>query len=137
MRRVGREQRPPWPKATRTCMMCNSGQVEDVEHFMMQCSHYETHRSKMMVDVRKTLNRAQAGITAAGFDAMSQRAQSHILLGKRIDDPVVENRVDRTVKRFLRKAWTARTPLTNSINAVLGKEYEVFTYRRAGRKAGG
>jgi hypothetical protein len=109
-------------------MMCNNGQVEDVEHFIMRCPSYENHRRTMLTDVRKTLNRTQAGLTAAGFDAMSQRAQSHILLGKRMGDPVAENRLDRTVKRFLRKAWTTRTPATEAVNAVLGTEYEVFTY---------
>jgi hypothetical protein len=130
MRRVGRERRPPWPKATRTCMMCNTGQVEDVEHFIMQCSGYNIHRAKMLADVRKTLDRTQSGLTSTGFDAMNQRDQKLILMGKRFDDPASEDRLDGTVKRFLRKAWTARAPLTKSVNAVLGTEYEVYTYRK-------
>ena len=126
MRRVGREARPSWPKAMRTCLTCNNGQVEDVEHFIMQCSSYENHRRTMMADARRTLHRSPAVLTAASFDAMSQGDQCQVLLGKRFGDPIAENRLDRTVKRFLRKAWTARAPVTASVNTVLKKEYEVF-----------
>jgi hypothetical protein len=129
MRRVGREMRPPWPKATRTCITCN-GQVEDVEHFVMKCPSYMVPRRIMMTDARKALDRSSAPLTAASFDAMSDSEQCKVLLGKRIGDPFAENRLDRSVKRFLRKAWTTRAPVTARINAVLNTHYEVFVWKR-------
>jgi hypothetical protein len=51
-------------------------------------------------------------------------------LGQRIGDPALENRIDRNIKRYLQKAWNIRAPVTASVNAVLGKDYEVFVWRR-------
>jgi hypothetical protein len=130
MRRVGREQVPPWPKATRTCPACNNGEIEDVEHFIMRCPDYESPRRSMMADVRMMIDRSPIALNAVNFDAMSQGDQCKILLGQRIGDPVTENRIDRDIKRYLRKAWNIRAPVTASVNRVLGKEYEVFVWRR-------
>ena len=130
MRRVGRELQPPWPKVTRTCHTCNNGEIEDVEHFIMRCPSYDNPRNNMLTDVRTVIDRSPIALNAAGFDAMSQGDQCKILLGQRIGDPVAENRLDRNIKRFLRKAWNIRAPVTAAVNAVLGKEYEVFTWRR-------
>jgi hypothetical protein len=129
MRRVGREMEPPWPKPTRTCPTCNNGQVEDVEHFIMRCPSYDTPRGVMLSDARKALDRSPADLTASVFGAMSKEDQSHVLLGKRFGDPTAENRIDRSVKRFLRKAWTIRAPVTARVNAVLGKQYDVYEWK--------
>jgi hypothetical protein len=130
MRRIGREQEPPWPRAIRTCLTCNNGEVEDVEHFIMRCSNYEGPRRSMMADVRTVIDRSSIALTPAIFDAMSHKEQCNILLGQRIGDPVAGNRIDRNIKRYLKKAWNRRAPVTASVNAVLGKEYEVVVWRR-------
>jgi hypothetical protein len=129
-RRVGREQKPPWPKEIRTCLVCNNGEVEDVEHFIMRCSSYDKPRDSMLADIRTVIDRSPIALDAPGFDAMSQGDQCEILVGQRIGDPAAENRIDRNIKRFLRKAWNIRAPVTDTVNTVLGKEYEVFTWRR-------
>ena len=41
MKRVGRETKPPWPREYRTCAACNSGTIEDIHHFVMECPKYE------------------------------------------------------------------------------------------------
>ena len=46
--RVGRETRPSWPKHSRICLVCECDQVEDVEHFLMQCPGYEDRRTKLL-----------------------------------------------------------------------------------------
>jgi hypothetical protein len=84
----------------------------------------------MMVDVRAAIDRSPIALTSATFDAMSQGDQCKILLGQRIGDPALENRIDRNIKRYLRKASNIRAPVTASVNAVLGKDYEVFVWRR-------
>jgi hypothetical protein len=84
----------------------------------------------MLADIRTVIDRSPIALSAPGFDAMSQGDQCKILLGQRIGDPAAENRMDRNIKRFLRKAWNIRAPVTDTVNTVLGKEYEVFTWRR-------
>jgi hypothetical protein len=69
----------------------------------------------MLSDTCKALDRSTSNITALGFTAMSEGQQSHVLLGKRFGDPAAEYRIDRSVKRFLRKAWTIRAPVTARI----------------------
>ena len=39
---------------------------------------------------------------------------------------MVEAQIDRAVKKFLVKAWNARSGVTTAINTVLGTKYEVF-----------
>jgi hypothetical protein len=83
-----------------------------------------------MADVPTVIDRSSIALTPANFDAMSHKEQCNILLGQRIGDPVAENRIDRNIKRYLKKAWNIRAPVTASVNVVLGKEYEVFVWRR-------
>ena len=56
---------------------------------------------------------------------MSSQAQCVVILGRRIGDPIAENRIDASVKRYLTKAWNLRAGVTARINAVLGTAYDV------------
>ena len=56
---------------------------------------------------------------------MSGQAQCEVILGKRIGDPVAENRIDAAVKRYLTKAWNLRAGVTARINAALGTAYDM------------
>jgi hypothetical protein len=126
MVRVGREVRPKWARETRTCLACNGGQVEDVHHFIMECPLYSVQRGHMFHDVRGSLARSLGPGDPYGYDGMGVARQLQVLLGKRIGDPIVEDRIDRTVKTYLRKAWNARAAVTTAINSVLGTKYDVF-----------
>ena len=35
----------------RLCTMCSQGRVEDLEHFILQCSHYEHTRHRLFKEV--------------------------------------------------------------------------------------
>ena len=48
-----------------------------------------------------------------------------MILGKRIGDPVAEDRIDAVVKRYLTKAGNLRAGVTARINAVLGTAYDL------------
>jgi hypothetical protein len=63
MDRVGREQRPPWPKRYRVCVCCDMGVVEDVMHFMMECPMHADRRAKLIGRVHQ-LDRGQATSTS-------------------------------------------------------------------------
>lgn len=123
MERVGRERKPAWPKENRVCFSCDTGRVEDVHHFIMECPSYALKRDKLMQRVAVVLS--QSSVDVGDFAHMDSREQSHILLGKRIGDPTTENNIDTTVKRYLTKCWNLRGDVTRAINSVLGTEYEI------------
>jgi hypothetical protein len=125
MERVGREVRPKWAKERRTCMACNEGAVETVQHFILDCPNYEHHRKELFCAVDKTLTRALDGTQIEQWRNGGQGHRLRILLGGRIGDPPIEDRIDRSVKRFLRKAWNKRAPIGLAINTVLGTKYDV------------
>jgi hypothetical protein len=124
MDRVGREAKPPWKKELRVCHSCGTGVVENVFHFVCECPVYEVKRVQLMKRVRNVL----AGYGKEGwFSALDVNARMLILLGQRMGVPVVENAIDRAVKRFLVKCWNIRSPLTDAINHIMGTAYGVYT----------
>ncbi len=36
------------PRSSRTCLRCNSGEVDDEKHFLLSCKHLEDKRNKML-----------------------------------------------------------------------------------------
>ena len=91
----------------------------------MECPRYEGKRVGLMARVRLILSQAAGTLTAAAFADMGSRAQCEVILGKRIGDPVAEDRIDAAVKRYLTKAWNLRAGVTARINAVLGTAYDL------------
>ena len=67
------------------------------------------------------------------FAGSSAAGQGDILLGLRIGDRRAEDKIDATVKRFLRKAWNARSSVTANINDVMGTRYEMYTARASSK----
>ena len=136
MDRVGREQRPPWPKRYRMCVCCDMGVVEDVMHFMMECPMHAHRRAKLIGRVHSTVASALPQRQGAGiinFSGSSAAGQGDILFGLRIGDRRAEDKIDATVKRFLRKAWNARSSVTANINDVMGTRYEMYTARASSK----
>ena len=127
MDRVGREVRPKWPKQSRVCFACGCGAVEDVRHFIMDCARYAAKRAGLLARVGVILTSASCDPTAQAFRDMCSQDQCDMLLGKRIGDPVAEDRIDSAVKRYLTKAWNLRADVTARVNAVLGTAYDLKT----------
>ena len=84
------------------------GVVEDVHHFMMVCPMHAHRRAKLLKVASAALARAE-GITGGELQSLPSVEQMRILLGGRVGDPVAEDRVDGMAKRYLRKAWNARS----------------------------
>ena len=57
---------------------------------------------------------------------MASKEKELLLLDKRFNNPRVEDKVDRLVKRFILKAWNMRQPITDVINSTFIINYEVF-----------
>ena len=94
LKRVAREAK--LPAAHGTCKMCDSGDVEDLDHFVMDCAAYSKQRSKMLESVE------------FGPDCQTQSDRLDVLLGKSTGVSKTDDRIDLAVKRFLKKAWRAR-----------------------------
>jgi hypothetical protein len=125
MRRVGKEIKPPWAVEQRVCLMCKTGVVKDMEHFIMDCASYEVHRARMYEWVERKTDRASTSIPPGGLRSLDKQEQLLIILGKRFGKLEYEDRVNKHVKRFLRKCWNARSQVTATINEMCGTSYEV------------
>jgi hypothetical protein len=125
MERVGRDVRPKWAKEHRTCLACNGGMMETIQHFVLDCPVYTTYRKELLCSVDKALARALDETLVNQWHDGGPDHRYRILLGGRIGDPLIEDRIDRSVKRYLRKAWNKRAPIGDSINLVLGTKYDV------------
>jgi hypothetical protein len=99
--------------------------VEDIHHFIMACPRYAEKRVGLIARVGLILSGSACTLTAPAFADMGSQAQCEVILGKRIGDPIAENRIDAAVKRYLTKAWNLRAGVTARINAVLGTAYDI------------
>ena len=57
---------------------------------------------------------------------MEAKDQLAVLMGKRISDPKAEDRLDRSVKRYLSKCWNLRAGVTSAINDALFTSYGIY-----------
>ena len=83
MDRVGREISPRWPKENRVCFGCNTGTLEDVRHFIMDCPLYADKRAHLTAYVGGILENSMADLTTS-FGKMSRNEQYETILGKRV-----------------------------------------------------
>ena len=97
LHRVAREQR--WPDHLAVCMMCNNGGIENMQHMIIECAAYATHRSKMVGGIRTAASRV------TGVDEAQARWGPHIdidlLLGKSTGSNRIDNIIDKSVQRFM------------------------------------
>ena len=68
-------------------------------------------------------------MTSHALDALSVRDRYHVLMGKRIDDPEAEKKIDSLIKTFLRKRWNNRLGVAEAINKTLGTNYSCDRFR--------
>jgi hypothetical protein len=127
MNRVAREAKPPWPREYGTCAACCTGKIEDVHHFVMECPRYASKRAALLKQAVRELAGSKGDVTASGFASMEAKDQLAVLLGRRISDPAAEDRLDRSVKRYLSKCWNLRAGVTGAINEALFTSYGIYT----------
>jgi hypothetical protein len=127
MDRVGREASPPWPHEFRTCDACGEGKIEDIHHFVMECPKYADKRVGLLRRAVVELVKSDGDLAAVEFATMQPGDQLTVLLGKRFDDPAAEDRLDRTMKRFLSKCWNLRSEVTGAVNDALFTSYGIYS----------
>jgi len=125
MDRAGREATPTWPKEHRVCLGCNEGKVEDVVHFVITCNLYKEKRVKLFNRIMSILDNSNGNINGTDFINMPDYDKTLILLGRRINDPHAEDKIDQSVKRYLAKCWNVRKHINNGINNGMDKNYSI------------
>jgi hypothetical protein len=66
-----------WQKYIAVCMLCESDEIEDIEHLLLRCEAHAIHRHSMLRKVRD----AYAHHNSNNFSSLSQTLQMHVLLG--------------------------------------------------------
>ena len=85
----------------RQCVMCSKGEEESVEHVLLRCTAYRRERERLW-----ELMEAECGL-AEGWEWLEEEEKVKVLLGQ---DMCMEGgeRIDRSVKSYLRKAMDKR-----------------------------
>jgi len=82
------------------CMMCGSGETEDILHVFLSCQAYSKHRVNLFRAVTSSFARGNGG---ADILVTGQEKLLEILLGAPAGCKLTEDEVDVATKRFLRK----------------------------------
>jgi hypothetical protein len=101
-----------WPAAGRRCPMCRSGETEDVPHFMLSCTAYQTERDELIRLIRVRVGEA----ASEDFQCGTQQTRAEMLLGTHSSfmstDPQecakARYVMDKVAKNYLRICWRAR-----------------------------
>ena len=85
---TGRYTRPKTPIDDRKCIHCNLNQVEDEQHFLLECSLYDNERTKLLQVIRQTKPNIDHETTHNKFCIIMSLKEVEIIkeLGKYITD---------------------------------------------------
>ena len=124
--RVGQDM--GWSDSLRTCMLCDTGEAETVQHFVVACPAHQSHREVLARGVC-------SGTEGTGFNfaALAPSDQCDLLLGKSTGVAALDDRVDVLVKRFLKKAWRGRGRVAKAVQEVTGVEGVLWELGRCTR----
>ena len=130
LKRVGREER--WDEQRTQCMMCSrEGAIENMEHVIISCNAYTQHRQALFRGIDAVFrSEPKNSFHNATCANMGHEALLDLLLGGSSGVAAVDHKVDRLAKRFLRKVWRTRKPLTLALNSVLRREDTPWAYKR-------
>ena len=92
----------------------------------MECPRYSTKRTALLKQAVRELVGSKGDVSAIGFASMEAKDQLAVLLGRRISDPAAEDRLDRSVKRYLSKCWNLRAGVTGAIHEDLFTSYGMY-----------
>jgi hypothetical protein len=107
-----------WPPSWARCLMCTSGEAEDVEHLVMRCSAYTAQRERLMATVSAAV---RIGGARMPFASSSTSDKLDTLLGARCGSAEMENIVSHAFKRYMKRAWRARKQVTKALNVALDR----------------
>jgi hypothetical protein len=111
MDRVGQEM--GWSDSLRTCVLCDTGEAETLEHFIMTCPAHQKQRETMVRGVS-----GGTGGVGVAIAAMPLREQCDLLLGRSTGTVSLDKWIDTLFKRFARKAWSGRGRAARAVQEV-------------------
>ena len=118
MDRVGRER--GWPRRSRICLMCGTGEVEDTRHVFLDCPAYAAERTEMEDRVAHVaVRQGMLPSDAKHYQELDDDDRMLVLLGRRLGNAKVEAAVDLIVKMFLSKVWSIRDVVRVALNGML------------------
>ena len=71
------------------------------------------------------------------YESLSSNDQCDLLLGRSTGVAVLDDKIDRLVKRFVRKAWAGRGRVIKIVEAATGVEGALWELGRCKRGVGG
>ena len=115
------------------CRLCESGDVEDIDHLLFSCPAHAKHRQRTITVSESVM--ARAGVGPLGVLPVRERAD--ILLGKStgVVAAVADSCINNSVTRFLKKAGRGHKQLTTVLNSTFGRDDTVWTLRAQWRRA--
>jgi hypothetical protein len=126
MDRVAREEK--LPPGHERCRMCDTGKVEDITHLLLTCPAHDRHRAKMLTCVEEALS----SVGQPTLAELPPRGQTDILLGQSTRKVAVDCAINKSVTRFIKKAWRTRKWLTSSLNTNFGREDTAWALKAHG-----
>ena len=102
-----------------TCLMCESGNIESIDHLILDCNAYKRHRERLIRKINESYSVAQRGCY---FEDLCYEDRLEIILGKNIGCSVMEKNIDHAFKRYLKKAWRTRRKITKILEKVIKVE---------------
>ena len=92
------------------CVLCGSGEIEDVEHFLARCDEFQWERERLLERIGETEG---AGDWVETFQRAGAEERTALMLGKRIEgwDSMLVGRVDSLVMVEVLKWWEKRKQL--------------------------
>lgn len=115
---IAREE--DWPPAWAKCLMCASGEEENLQHILFHCTAYTNIREKAMANCQKVRILSE------------QPLQLKLFLGAQIipktkqyspeEIIAAEDNIDHHIKRFLKLAWRKRKKLTALVNSTFNRQ---------------
>ena len=98
------------------CLMCESGNIETVDHIIMECDAYTRDRERLLSKVAVACSVANVD---CHFQDLAREEQLEIILGRCIGSNVAEENVDHAFKRFMKRAWRLRKRVTKELEKVI------------------
>ena len=93
----------------------------------MDCPTYADKRAGLLRRAVVELVKSDGDLTAVELATMHPSDQLIVLLGKRFAEPAAEDRLDRTMQRFLSKCWNLRSEVTGAVNDALFTSYGIYS----------
>ena len=92
------------------CILCGSGEVEDVEHFLVRCNEFQGEREELLERVGEVEG---ADVWVEAFCRAGDEQRTAMMLGKQVEglDAVVVERVDNLVLEEILNWWKKRKEL--------------------------